>query len=234
DLHDTLLRELLVRHQGYEITTAGDSFQLAFHTIGDAVAYCLDVQEKLMVQPWPPGFVDCHLPGSETVLVQQARLKRPKPVFHGVRVRMGIHASNSAEGDLVTQVHLVTHRLMYVGLSELIGREVSDIGHGGQIIVTVPVVRWLQSNVLNNTLWAQVHPMVMQELGVHHIDDLNIDLGIAHIVPVSLKERVALFAPLDEVVSRRSFIAANYTGSNYYELLHSPHQSDRPSYVAML
>ncbi|KAF0696040.1 Aste57867_13179 [Aphanomyces stellatus] len=225
DLHDNLLRELLVRHHGYEITTAGDAFQLAFHTIGDAVAYCLNVQEKLMVQPWPPAFVESHIPGSETILVPQSMLKRPKTLFHGVRVRMGIHASNSAEGDLVMAVHLVTHRVMYVGLSELIGREVSSIGHGGQIIVTAPVVRWLQSNILNNTPWAQAHPTVLQELGVYHIDDLKIDLGIAHIVPVSLNERVALFAPLDEGISTRSFVAANFTGSNNYELLISPRQS---------
>ncbi|RHY03111.1 hypothetical protein DYB25_011234, partial [Aphanomyces astaci] len=45
DLHDDLLRSLLVPHHGYEITTAGDSFQLAFHNIADAVAYCLDVQQ---------------------------------------------------------------------------------------------------------------------------------------------------------------------------------------------
>ncbi|KAF0713772.1 Aste57867_4217 [Aphanomyces stellatus] len=235
DLHDTLLRELLVRHQGYEITTAGDSFQLAFHTIGDAVAYCLDVQEKLMVQPWPPGFVDCQIPGSATIVSHQSLLKRPKPVFHGVRVRMGIHASNPSEGDLVTEIHPITGRVMYVGLSELIGREVSDIGHGGQIIVTAPIVRWLRSNILNNTPWAKAHPTVLQELeGVYRIDDLKIDLGIAHIVPVSLKERVDLFPPLDEVASRRSFVADNHTGSNYYELLISPRQSDRPSHVAML
>ncbi|KAF0689547.1 Aste57867_19004 [Aphanomyces stellatus] len=234
DLHDNLLRELLVRHHGYEITTAGDAFQLAFHTIGDAVAYCLDVQEKLMVQPWPPGFVDCQIPGSATILQHTSLLKRPKTLFHGVRVRMGIHASNPSEGDLVTEIHPITGRVMYVGLSELIGREVSDIGHGGQIVVTAPVVRWLRANLENNTIWAESNPCLVQELGVYHIDDLKIDLGLAHVVPMSLKERVDLFAPLEDVTSRRSFLAASRASSNYYELLISPKHADRVSHMAIL
>ncbi|RHY17696.1 hypothetical protein DYB32_010480, partial [Aphanomyces invadans] len=87
--------------------------------------------------------------------------------FHGVRVRMGIHASTPAEGELVNQVHPVTGRTMYVGLSELIGREVSEIGCGGQIVVTAPIVRWLRANRTNNTPWAKAHPLVLRELGVH-------------------------------------------------------------------
>ncbi|ETV81685.1 hypothetical protein, variant 2 [Aphanomyces astaci] len=166
DIHDNLLRTLLVPHHGYEITTAGDSFQLAFHNIADAVAYCLDVQEQLLLQPWPPAFVDCQMPGSATITMQLSLLQRPKTVFHGVRVRMGIHASNPAEGPLVSQVHPVTSRMAYVGLSELIGREVSAIGRGGQIIVTAPIVRWLRASTANNAAWTKTHPIVLQELGM--------------------------------------------------------------------
>ncbi|KAF0689549.1 Aste57867_19006 [Aphanomyces stellatus] len=219
DLHDNLLRELLVRHHGYEITTAGDSFQLAFHTIGDAVAYCLDVQEQLLLQPWPPAFVDSHMPGSATILVPQSMLKRPKTVFHGVRVRMGIHASTPGEGDLVTEIHPVTHRVTYLGLSELIGREVSDIGHGGQIIMTAPVVRWLRTNILNNSSWAQAHPTVVQELGVYRVSDLKIDLGIAQVVPLSLRERIELFPPLLKLEAPLDYARRM---SNNYDLLISP------------
>ncbi|ETV81687.1 hypothetical protein, variant 4 [Aphanomyces astaci] len=218
DIHDNLLRTLLVPHHGYEITTAGDAFQLAFHNIADAVAYCLDVQEQLLQQEWPPAFVDCHMPGSATIMAQQSLLKRQKMVFHGVRVRMGIHASNPAEGDLVNHVHPVTGRMMYVGLSELIGREVSDIGHGGQIIVTAPIVRWLRANVLNATPWAKAHPLVLLELGVYRIEDLKIDLGIAQVVPLDLRARAGMFPPLENLNRIRR-------PSNNYELLISPKAS---------
>ncbi|RHY34845.1 hypothetical protein DYB32_000639 [Aphanomyces invadans] len=211
DIHDNLLRALLVPHHGYEITTAGDAFQLAFHNIADAVAYCLDVQEQLLLQPWPPAFVDCQMPGSATITTQQSMLKRPKVLFHGVRVRMGIHASTPAEGDLVNQVHPVTGRMMYVGLSELIGREVSDIGHGGQIIVTAPIVQWLRSIAMASD--GRVMP------GVYHIEDLKIDLGLAQVVPLDLQPRLAMFPPLENVERPIEFTSRP---SNNYELLISP------------
>ncbi|KAL3664279.1 hypothetical protein V7S43_010606 [Phytophthora oleae] len=47
-IHDDILRGLLAAYRGYEITTAGDSFQLAFHTIQEAVEYCLGVQMQLL------------------------------------------------------------------------------------------------------------------------------------------------------------------------------------------
>ncbi|RHY16056.1 hypothetical protein DYB25_007915 [Aphanomyces astaci] len=129
DLHDWLLCSLLVVvHHGYEITTAGGSFQLAFYGIGDALAYCLDVQTQF---------------GSVRV-----KLKKAPYLFHGIRVRMGIHASEAIEdqisGQLYKKTHPVTHRINYVGLPELIGGEVSDLGHCGQIVITSPVAKWLE------------------------------------------------------------------------------------------
>ncbi|KAG9406485.1 PH domain leucine-rich repeat-containing protein phosphatase 2 [Aphanomyces cochlioides] len=220
DIHDTLLRELLVPHHGYEITTAGDSFQLAFHNIADAVAYCLDVQEQLLLQPWPAAFVDSHMPGSATILAPRLNvLKRQKAIFHGLRVRMGIHASTPAEGELFHEVHPVTGRIMYAGLSELIGREVSDLGQGGQIIVTAPIVRWLRANMSKNTAWAKAHPIVMQELGVYRVADLKIDLGIAQVVPLSLAERIDMLPPLSRIQRTISYAPRL---SNNYDLLISP------------
>ncbi|ETV65222.1 hypothetical protein H257_17997 [Aphanomyces astaci] len=142
DLHDWLLRSLLVVHHGYEITTAGGSFQLAFHGIGDALAYCLDVQTQLLLLPLAPLSTESSIKG------QRQRLKKAPYLFHGIRVRMGIHASEAIEdqvsGQIYKKTHPVTHRISYVGLPELIGGEVSDLGHDGQIVITSPVAKWLE------------------------------------------------------------------------------------------
>lgn len=39
DTHDTVLRALLARYYGYEVTTEGDSFTMAFHDPVDAVSF---------------------------------------------------------------------------------------------------------------------------------------------------------------------------------------------------
>jgi hypothetical protein len=47
------MREGIAKHGGYEITTEGDSFQVAFTTCHAAMAFCLDLQYRLLEQPWP-------------------------------------------------------------------------------------------------------------------------------------------------------------------------------------
>jgi hypothetical protein len=163
-----------VPYRGYEITTQGDAFQLAFHTIGDAVAYCLEVQLQLLKLPWPKMLSHSGLLGTKTEakkftleLVGKPSLSSSSLLFHGLRVRMGIHAAKrEAEGDLIMKKHPVTHRMTYTGLSELIGRDVCDLSHGGQIVVTAPVVKWLQEQQKLTSAWCQEHPFCIQDLGI--------------------------------------------------------------------
>ena len=46
-LHDRLMRELMGNFYGYEVSTEGDAFLVAFHEPFDAVAWCLGVQLAL-------------------------------------------------------------------------------------------------------------------------------------------------------------------------------------------
>ena len=47
NVHDHVMRSLLTKYHGYEITTEGDAFLLALHEPTDAVAWCMATQQVL-------------------------------------------------------------------------------------------------------------------------------------------------------------------------------------------
>lgn len=51
-VHDFLVRKEIHNNDGIEIATNGDSFQVAFHTVDDAINFCLAVQVSLLKAPW--------------------------------------------------------------------------------------------------------------------------------------------------------------------------------------
>ncbi|ETI35023.1 hypothetical protein F441_18441 [Phytophthora nicotianae CJ01A1] len=182
-IHDDILRGLLAPYRGYEITTAGDSFQLAFHTIQEAVEYCLDVQLHLLNAKWPK-----HLDG----LVPATRKVRAstRMIFRGLRIRMGVHDAVSSEGPLVRDVHAVTGKLTYTGASEVIANEVGDLGTGGQILVTKRIAEWLVENPTQLTIKFVVGPV-----GEYAIPRLHTTLELFQVVPKSLAARLENFYP---------------------------------------
>ncbi|KAL4110546.1 hypothetical protein PRIC1_002237 [Phytophthora ramorum] len=125
-IHDDLLRQELPRFRGYEITTAGDSFQLAFQCVRDAIGWCVSVQEKLLKAAWPAPLL--KFDNASRVYDVWARL-----LFNGLRVRMAIH-----DGDerLVCARHPTTGKMTYLGPSEMMAREMSELGQGGQIVLS--------------------------------------------------------------------------------------------------
>lgn len=140
-IHDGILRALLVKYRGYEITTCGDSFHLAFHTIHEAVSYCLQVQLALLVAKWPKQLHDAISATRKQRVGVQRRI-----IFRGLRVRMGVHDAVMSDGDLVCDTHAVTGTMTYTGASKLIAEEVGEIGSGGQILATQRVADWLRKH----------------------------------------------------------------------------------------
>ena len=59
DVHDHVIRTLLPRYNGYEVTTEGDAFLLAFHEASDAVAWNLATQQ---VCPQLLSSITCFCP----------------------------------------------------------------------------------------------------------------------------------------------------------------------------
>lgn len=125
-IHDDLLRQQLPRYRGYEVTTAGDSFQLAFHSVREAIEWCVSVQEKLLKAQWPTGLLKHE--NAARVCDVWTRL-----LFNGLRVRMAIH---NGDMRLVCSRHPTTGKMTYLGLSEMVAREMSEMGQGGQIVIS--------------------------------------------------------------------------------------------------
>jgi hypothetical protein len=192
DLHDDLLRSLLPKFNGYEITTAGDAFQLAFHRIPDAVNYCLEAQLQLLQVKWPSQ-LEGLVPSVKT---EVALGLKPQLLFRGIRVRMGIHDSNAGEeGNLIKQTHRVTGKALYIGASEYIGREVGDVGFGGQIIVSRRVASWLQTNDNASRI---LTPFRVDYYGMHPVNQLEIDIELHELTPKLLKMRRKIFRKRQE------------------------------------
>jgi hypothetical protein len=63
-LHNTTLRAALPQHRGYEVVFLRDrnsgegSFCMAFHTPGEALAWCSEVQRALLNAAWPEELLD--------------------------------------------------------------------------------------------------------------------------------------------------------------------------------
>ncbi|KAF1336865.1 Adenylate cyclase, partial [Globisporangium splendens] len=184
-LHDDLLRSLLPKYSGYEITTVGDSFQLAFHSIQDAVNYSLDVQLQLLQAKWPSE-LDGLVTSTKT---EWAIALKPQPIFRGIRVRMGIHDTNvDEEGKLIMQIHPVTGKTLYIGASELIGREIGDIGFGGQIIMSKRIAAWLRGNEKKITT-----PFAVDYYDNHSVQQLEMDVELYELTPKVLDARRKVF-----------------------------------------
>ena len=112
DVHDRTVRSAIAAHGGYEVKTEGDAFMIAFGDVNQAVAFCLDAQERLYHADWP-----------ESVLGD--------PVFRGLRVRMGVHV-----GDPLCRPDPVTGRMDYYGRMVNRAARIGAAGHGGQIVLS--------------------------------------------------------------------------------------------------
>ncbi|OWZ18386.1 hypothetical protein PHMEG_0007538 [Phytophthora megakarya] len=188
-IHDDILRNLLAPYRGYEITTAGDSFQLAFHTIQEAAEYCLAVQLQLHNAKWPKRL---HGLVPATCKVRCGS----RTIFRGLRVRMGIHDTCNSEGSLIRDVHAVTRKVIYTGASEVIANEIGDLGAGGQIVVTKRIAEWLAENSSQLTIDFVVEPVC----NGYSIPRLNVVLDVFQVLPKRMATRSESFNPPQHVI----------------------------------
>src|SRR4051794_28300546 len=88
-LHNHIFRSLLETYNGYEVKTEGDSFMIAFKKSTSAIQFCIDVQERLLNESWPPALL-AH-PNCKQVLYSDSNVDSKVTdftvLFRGLRVR---------------------------------------------------------------------------------------------------------------------------------------------------
>ncbi len=127
-LHNNLLRELLKKHQGYEVFFTKDrnsgegSFCIAFQHTTNALEWCSEVQQELIKSEWPKALLE-HPGAAEEWGDTDNRV-----LFKGLRVRMGVHVGTP---KLVRDA--MSRKIEYMGPCVNIAARITALTHGGQV-----------------------------------------------------------------------------------------------------
>ncbi len=170
EVHDRVLRSLLVDSGGYEVKTQGDSFMIAFSSVLEALRWCLEAQEALVRAPWPADLL-AHPEAAEE--------QGPRgPLHRGLRVRMGVHV-----GEPECRVDERTGRMDYLGRMVNVAARVTSAGHGGQVLVS-------------GVAWAQAAPALevlgrpaVRPLGSFRLKGIDDAVALVEVLPVPLADR---------------------------------------------
>jgi len=140
-----LIEETVKQHNGYQIQSRGDTCQIAFAKIHDAVEWCLDVQLKVLDLNWPENFLKSDLEWlkveKEEQQQQQSKEGGGSVLFRGPRIAMSLVFGN----PLTRFSHY--GRTEYYGPIVQRGIELVNVAKGGQI-------------VLNNETWVHITPLI--------------------------------------------------------------------------
>ncbi|CAL8470951.1 g10493 [Coccomyxa elongata] len=184
EIHDTLLREAIARHGGYEINTEGDSFHIAFKSVVEAVGFCMDAQYQLLETPWTRDVL--RLPTCREVLSPDGGV-----AFRGPRVRMGIHFA--AEGTVAHRLHLLTKHRVFSGPGFQLAQELGEVANGGQVLLSQEA--WVR---LRGNMFAAGFPVV-EQLGLYKLNAWPVPICIYQIKQLMTRPLSRTFGPLRRI-----------------------------------
>eukprot|EP01065_Artemidia_motanka_P013305 TRINITY_DN1733_c2_g1_i1.p1 TRINITY_DN1733_c2_g1~~TRINITY_DN1733_c2_g1_i1.p1 ORF type:complete len:1507 (+),score=501.08 TRINITY_DN1733_c2_g1_i1:59-4579(+) len=131
DLHNDLIRQVLVKHDGYEVKTIGDAFMVAFPSALSACLFGVEVQEGLNAILWP--FDEDLL----TVPTWRRFEHQGKALFqNGLRLRIGINF-----GKAEHEHNEITGRVDYRGPLINAAARIEGSAVPGMVLVSESVMR---------------------------------------------------------------------------------------------
>lgn len=139
ELHDEMLRNLMVRHQGYEVKQNGDGFMIAFQTAVSALEFSLEVQHELLEVEWPKDLLEFG--AASEVKAKDGEVGNAGLIFKGLRLRMSCHW-----GEPVCQWNEVIERMDYMGPMVNRAARFIQATEGGQIVVSEPFLQALATS----------------------------------------------------------------------------------------
>jgi len=143
DDHRRIVRGAATDAGGSEVDTQGDAFFLAFRRADDAARAAVETQRQLAAHGWP----------------DDGRLK----------VRMGLHTTNTVAGDEG-----------YVGIGVHRAARICGAAHGGQVLVSAATAELLRD--------AEA-PIGLADLGLHRLRDLDEPEHLFQLTASGLAER---------------------------------------------
>ncbi|CAB9510782.1 Putative serine/threonine-protein kinase/receptor [Seminavis robusta] len=191
NLHDKIMRSQIAVHAGYEITTEGDAFSVAFHDATDALNFALRLQEAMNAVAWAPELL--RLPWA----ADDGKGRR------GLRVRVSMHL-----GSVKQMKDPCSDRISYSGDAVDTAKSLESLAVGGQIIASLQT--WEAANE------AEVGAPLVSLLGTHLVAQKRdctaepTSVNILEVAPPSLniigktKEQTKTTAPVATSTSSTS------------------------------
>lgn len=197
DKHHAIIRELVSKHKGYEVKTAGDSFMIAFGSEAAAVTLAMDLQRRFQSESWPPAIDRVYKARGDYDLLEAIdddvggfnATVGADPAFNGLRVRVGIH---SGHPNIVFDD--ITKGYDYYGSPVNIAARIEATACGGQVNVSSDVVKSLPQNIVDG--------LSIRSLGQHTLKGINEPVEIFELLPTELRDiRHFLFQPVAQAVA---------------------------------
>ena len=175
-IHNSILRRLLVKYNGYEVKTERDAFMVAFQHVLDAVRWAVLVQTQLLSADWPLEIISSHQ-GREIYDQRDGSL-----LFRGLSISIGIHVGNP-----IAEMDPITKRMDYLGSVVNKAARVTAAGDGGQIMISSEVHQLLQS--LDPSARVAIFDPVIYEQGLAKFKGIEVAEFLYSIYPRSLAGR---------------------------------------------